>query len=64
MTMHACNALFILDWSDGRDFQPNDFWSVLFSYVFNCRTFTYIDVLYISIKQIVIGTWNSVDTFC
>lgn len=63
MTIHAGNALFILDWDVGIDFQPNDFWTVVLSYVFNCRTSAHIDVLYISIKQIVIGICNSIIPF-
>jgi len=59
MTFRACNALFILSLNDGIDFQPNDFWTVVLSYVFNCRTSTHIGVLYISIKQIMIGNCNS-----
>lgn len=63
MTIHACNALFTLDWNDGIDFQPNDFWTVVLSCVFNCRTSIHIDVLYISIKQIMIGICNSIIPF-
>lgn len=54
---------YLLDWNDGIDFQPNDFWTVVLSYVFNYRTSAHIDDVYISIKQIMIGIFNSTVPF-